>query len=365
MEKIIVELKNRSYPIVIANGLFKKFSSFWPLRTGDLAVFITNNRVASIYLDTLRNMFNESGVMTDHFIVPDGETSKSLIMLNKIFTRLLVKNYDRNTVLIALGGGVIGDLTGFAASIYQRGIRFMQVPTTLLAQVDASIGGKTGVNHILGKNMIGSFYQPIAVVIDLDSLYTLTSKEFASGLSEIIKYAIAFDAVFFNWLENNLDDLLKLNSKSLMYCVSHCCRLKVSVIIQDECEHGIRSLLNLGHTYGHAIESYLKYDKWSHGDAVSAGIMLAVKTAFNLGEFNNIYDIKRIQILLERARLPIRGPIEMKPKDYIQYMVRDKKSRLNNINLVLPVSIGKVKIFNNVDHNLILNSIGNSYFNRA
>lgn len=363
MERIIVELKNRSYPIIIANGLFKQSSSFWPLKNGDIAVFITNECVAPIYLKRLCNVLNMSGIITDQLILPDGEQNKSLRMLNKIFTKLLVQNYDKNTVLIALGGGVIGDLTGFAASVYQRGIRFIQAPTTLLAQVDASIGGKTGVNHVLGKNMIGSFYQPISVVIDLDSLYTLNDKEFSSGLSEIIKYAIALDSVFFYWLENNLDDLLKLNSKSLMYCISHCCKLKASIIIQDEREHSIRSVLNLGHTYGHAIESYLKYKKWSHGEAVSAGIMLAVNTALHLGQFNNIQDIERIQLLLKRANLPVCGPIDMKPKDYIKYMMRDKKSRLNQINLVLPISIGHARIFVNVDRDLILRSIKDSYYN--
>lgn len=358
MEKIIVKLSNASYPITIGSGLFKQFSTFYPLKYGDIVVIITNNRIAPIYLEELNDELNEFGVKTDQLILPDGEQSKSLCILNRIFTKLLTRNCDRDTILIALGGGVIGDLTGFAASIYQRGIRFIQVPTTLLAQVDASIGGKTGINHVLGKNMIGSFYQPVAVVIDLDFLHTLTTKEFSSGLAEIIKYAVAFDSVFFNWLEKNLDDLLKLNSKALMYCVSYCCKLKVSIITQDEKEYGVRSLLNLGHTYAHAIESYLKYSKkWSHGSAVSAGIMLAVSTAVRLGQFNNLNDINRIQTLLERSKLPIQGPKDMKPQDYIKYMERDKKSRLGKINLVLPISIGCSKIFINIDHNLVINSI--------
>lgn len=361
MEKIIVQLKDKNYPITIASGLFKHASSFWPLKHGDIAVIITNDRVAAIYLNMLNDVLDNFGVVTDRLILPDGEQSKSLHVLNKIFTKLLIQNYDRDTVLIALGGGVIGDLTGFAAATYQRGIRFIQVPTTLLAQIDASIGGKTGVNHTLGKNMIGSFYQPVSVVMDIDTLYTLTAKELSSGLAEIIKYAVAFDSVFFNWLENNLDNLLGLHVESLMYCISYCCKLKVSVITKDEYDCDVRSLLNLGHTYGHAIESYLKYSKWSHGEAISAGIMLAVNTSVCLGKFDNIDDVERIKLLLKRAALPIRGPKEMKPQNYMEYMIRDKKSRSDKINLILPTSIGCSRIFIDVSRDIILDSIVKTY----
>lgn len=248
-------------------------------------------------------------------------------------------------------------MTGFAASLYHRGIRFIQVPTTLLAQVDASIGGKTGINHILGKNMIGSFYQPVSVMIDLDCLCTLTNKDFVSGLSEVIKYAVAFDAEFFNWLENNLDNLLILDPRSLMHCVYRCCELKTSVVVSDERELGIRSILNLGHTYGHAIESYLGYSQWSHGEAISAGLMMAVNTAVCLGGLISSDDAIRIKLLLKRINLPVRGPNKMKPQDYIEYMLRDKKSRLGKINLVLPVSIGNAQLFMNVSPNIIIRSI--------
>lgn len=364
MKKIIVQLEKRSYPIIIANNLFKDSALIWPLKYKDIAVFITNEYIAPMYLKVLNNALNKLGIVTDQLVLPDGEISKSLDTLNRIFTKLLENNYDRNnTVLIALGGGVIGDLTGFAAAIYQRGIRFIQIPTTFLAQVDASIGGKTGVNHLLGKNMIGAFYQPISVFIDLDFLNTLSSKEFSSGLAEVIKYAIAFDAVFFNWLENNLDNLLLLHSKSLMYCIYRCCKIKASIIAMDEYEYeyGYRSLLNLGHTYGHAIESYFKYRSWSHGEAVAAGIMMACSTARCLGKFIEVDDVIRIRSLLKKANLPICGPEAMNPQDYIEYMIRDKKSRLGQINLVLPVSIGNVKMFKKVDHNIILRAIKDSY----
>lgn len=362
MEKIIVQLEKRSYPIVIANGLFRSTVLRWPLKCGDMALFITNTRIAPLYLYKINKILSRFGIITDQLVLPDGERSKSLNVLNNIFTKLLKNNYDRNTVLIALGGGVIGDVTGFAAAIYQRGIRFIQVPTTLLAQVDASIGGKTGVNHELGKNMIGSFYQPIAVFIDLDFLDTLTIRELSSGLAEIIKYAVAFDAVFFSWLENNLDNLLLLHDQSLLYCVYHCCKIKTSIINSDEYEYGNRSLLNLGHTYGHAIESFLKYSNiWSHGEAVAAGMMMAIHTAMRLGRFIKIVDVMRVQSLLKRAKLPICGPDAMKPTDYIEYMIRDKKSRLGKINLILPISIGDAQIFPDVDHNVILRSIEDNY----
>lgn len=358
MEQIVVQLEKKNYPIIISYDLFSNSLFNWPLKHGDTVVFITDNRIAPIYLNVLNDVLHELGVITDQLILPNGENSKSLRILNRIFTKLLTKNYDRNTVLIALGGGVIGDLTGFAASTYQRGIRFIQIPTTLLAQVDASIGGKTGINHVLGKNMIGSFYQPIAVLIDINFLKTLKIREFSSGLAEVIKYAVAFDAVFFSWLENNLDNLLSLHDQSLMYCVYHCCKIKTSIISIDEHEHGNRMFLNLGHTFGHAIESFLRYnDEWSHGEAVAVGMMMAISTAIRLKKFNKTEDFTRVQSLLNRAKLPIYGPEFMKPQDYIKYMIRDKKSRLGKINLVLPVSIGEMQLFMDVDHNLIIQAI--------
>lgn len=363
MKKIIVKLEERSYPIIIGNGLFNDPLFFIPLEKGDRVLCVTDDYVASHYLDVLFSVLNRLGVVVDQLVLSnDGEKNKSLIGLDLIFTKLLTKNYDRNTVLIAFGGGVIGDLTGFAASIYQRGIRFIQIPTTLLAQVDASIGGKTGINHILGKNMIGSFYQPISVIINLDFLSTLSSKELSCGLSEVIKYAVAFDVIFFNWLENNLDNLLGLDVQFLMYCICRCCEIKASVVSMDEYERNIRSLLNFGHTYGHAIESYFGYvKKWSHGEAIAAGIMIAANTAICLGEFDRV-QANRIKLLLIRAGLPVCGPEEMVPTDYLQYMNRDKKSTSGEINLILPVStIGNVKKFLNVQRDVVLSSIKESY----
>lgn len=362
MEKIILNLENKSYPIVIGQELSSDVLCFCFLNKNDRVLCVTDDYVASFYLDALCGLLVKLDVIVDQLILSnDREKNKSLMGLNLILDKLLIKNFDRNTVLIAFGGGVIGDLTGFAASVYQRGIRFIQIPTTLLAQVDASIGGKTGVNHELGKNMIGSFYQPISVLINLSFLSTLSKREFSCGLSEIIKYAIAFDAVFFDWLECHLDDLLALNMRFLMYCVRRCCEIKAFVVSIDEREQGMRSLLNLGHTYGHAIESYFSYVKWSHGEAVAAGIMIAVNTAVYLGEFSRIQAV-RIKSLLVRAGLPVCGPEEMKPMDYLTYMSRDKKSTLGEINLILPVvSIGNVRKFLNVKRSVILSSIAASY----
>lgn len=362
MEKIVVTLEKRSYSIFIGHKLFDDVLFCWPfLNRGDRVLCITDDRIASIYLDVLRSALMKLSVIMDQLILPNnGEQNKSLVILDVVFTKLLTQNYDRNTILIAFGGGVIGDLTGFVASIYQRGVRFIQVPTTLLAQVDASIGGKTGINHLLGKNMMGSFYQPISVVINLDFLSTLTAKEFACGLSEIIKYAVAFDAIFFRWLENHLDNLLALNMQSLMYCIRRCCEIKASIVSIDERETGVRSLLNFGHTYGHAIESYCGYTRWSHGEAIAAGIMMAVSTAIHLGKLDTVHSA-RIKSLLIRAGLPICGPKDMVPADYLIYMQRDKKSTLGKINLILPVSIGNVKHFFDVERNVILSSIEESY----
>ncbi|WP_044026222.1 3-dehydroquinate synthase [Candidatus Blochmanniella vafra] len=359
MKRIFIELQERSYFVYIAHGILKDTKFRWKLKKGDVAVLITDIQVAPLYLKRICNTLNSFGVITDRLVLPVGEQSKSLSVLDQIFTKLLNKNYDRNIVLIALGGGVIGDLTGFAAATYHRGIRLIQVPTTLLAQVDASVGGKTGINHVLGKNMIGAFYQPVEVIIDLDCLFTLSMKEFSAGLAEVIKYAVAFDASFFNWLENNLDDLLKFHPQSLMYCVYRCCKLKASIVSLDEREIqiGKRSLLNLGHTYGHAIESYFSYTGWSHGEAISVGIVMAVNAALHLQKFLSTRDAMRIKLLLERAHLPVHGPQEMQSKDYLRYMARDKKSRLGKINLVLPVSIGRARVFLNIDQNVILNSI--------
>lgn len=265
-------------------------------------MLVTNETLAPLYLDKVRGVLEQAGVIVDSVILPDGEKYKSLTVLDTVFTALLQKPHGRDTTLVALGGGVIGDLTGFAAASYQRGVRFIQVPTTLLSQVDSSVGGKTAVNHPLGKNMIGAFYQPASVVVDLDCLQTLPARELASGLAEVIKYGIILDGEFFTWLEENLDALLRLDGPAMAYCIRRCCELKAEVVAADERETGLRALLNLGHTFGHAIEAEMGYGNWLHGEAVAAGMVMAARTSERLEQFSSA-DTQRIIALLERAGL--------------------------------------------------------------
>lgn len=356
MEKVSVTLGERSYPITIAAGLFNDPASFWPLKTGNRAMLVTNQTLAPLYLDAVRKQLENAGVKVDQVILPDGEQYKTLDVMAQVFTALLKNSHGRDTTLVALGGGVIGDLTGFAAASYQRGVRFIQIPTTLLSQVDSSVGGKTAVNHPLGKNMIGAFYQPASVVIDLNCLNTLPLRELSSGLAEVIKYGIILDGEFFHWLEKNLDALLALDGDAMAYCIRRCCELKAAVVAADEHELGLRALLNLGHTYGHAIEAHMGYGNWLHGEAVAAGMVMAARTAERLGQFQT-EDTTRIITLLQRAGLPVTGPESMSPEDYLPHMMRDKKVLAGELRLVLPVAIGKAEVRTGVAHDTVLAAI--------
>ena len=356
MEKITVSLGDRSYPITIAAGLFNDPASFWPLKAGDNAMLVTNQTLAPIYLESLSALLSNAGIKVDQVILPDGEQYKTLAVMDEVFTALLKKPHGRDTTLIALGGGVIGDLTGFAAASYQRGVRFIQVPTTLLSQVDSSVGGKTAVNHPLGKNMIGAFYQPASVVVDTHCLATLPPRELASGLAEVIKYGIILDGEFFQWLEQNLDALLALDEKALAYCIRRCCELKAEVVAADERETGVRALLNLGHTFGHAIEAHMGYGNWLHGEAVSAGMVMAARTAERLGQFTSV-ETDRIIALLLLAGLPVHGPASMAAEDYLPHMMRDKKVLAGELRLVLPLAIGRSEVRGGVAHDMVLAAI--------
>ncbi|AKC60716.1 3-dehydroquinate synthase [Blochmannia endosymbiont of Camponotus (Colobopsis) obliquus] len=349
-------LGHRDYLIFIGSGLLSNMKLYSSLKSGDTGVIITNDVVSLLYLETVYIGLSKSGVVVDKLVLPDGEEYKTLTVAERVISFLLQKKYDRDLVLIALGGGVIGDLTGFVASIYHRGVRFIQIPTTLLSQVDASIGGKTAVNHALGKNMIGRYHQPNSVVVDFNCLNTLPRREFSSGLAEVIKYAILFDRDFFVWLEDHLKDLFLLKSECLMYCIKRCCELKGNIVEMDECENSSRMLLNLGHTYAHAIEVFLCYKGWLHGEAVSAGIMMAIRFALRVGLFN-ASDAERVKMLFVRANLPIYGPMEMSPEDYYLCMLRDKKNRLGQLRLVLPIEIGKAVIYDNVSSDVLKSSI--------
>ncbi|XRX42662.1 MAG: 3-dehydroquinate synthase [Buchnera aphidicola (Eriosoma harunire)] len=356
MEKIEVLLDKRSYPIIIGSSVFEDDSIFCPLEPGNQAMLVTNKTLANLWKDQLLYELRKFGIKVDQVILSDGEQYKTFNETEVIISALLDKKHSRDTTLIALGGGVIGDITGFAASIYQRGVKFIQIPTTLLSQVDAAIGGKTGVNHILGKNMIGTFWQPSSVIINLNYLSTLSSVELISGLAEVIKYAIIFDANFFSWIEDNLHSLLMLKEEETTYCIKRCCEIKAQIIALDERESNFRAILNLGHTYGHAIESHSGYGNWLHGEAVSVGIVMAARTSELLGYLNAV-ETKRIINLLVRAGLPTKGPKNMTPSSYLPYIMRDKKVISGTVRLILPITIGAAKIQMGVDKNIIFSAI--------
>lgn len=281
-QQIQVDLGERSYPIYIGQSLMSDSETLSRYLLKKRILIVTNETVAPLYLKQVQDTMASFGEISS-VILSDGEQFKDLTHLDSIFTALLQRNYGRDSVLVALGGGVIGDMTGFAAACYQRGIDFIQIPTTLLSQVDSSVGGKTAVNHPLGKNMIGAFYQPQIVIIDTECLQTLPAREFAAGMAEVIKYGIMWDADFFQWLENNVQALKSLDTQALVYAISRCCEIKADVVSQDETEQGVRALLNLGHTFGHAIEAEMGYGNWLHGEAVAAGTVLAAQTAKSLG----------------------------------------------------------------------------------
>ncbi|WP_392565768.1 3-dehydroquinate synthase [Utexia brackfieldae] len=354
-KQLIVTLAERSYPIHIGRGLFDDIGPFG-LSAGQRVLIVTNQTIAPYYLAQVTSTLTQHHIIVDHFCLPDGEQYKTVAVWQQIMTALLEKNHTRKSIIVALGGGVIGDMAGFAAACYQRGIQFIQVPTTLLSQVDSSVGGKTGVNHPLGKNMIGAFYQPQSVVIDTDSLKTLPARELSAGLAEVIKYGIILDNTFFAWLENNIDQLINLDPKALSYCIHRCCELKAHIVAQDENELGIRAILNLGHTFGHAIEAELGYGQWLHGEAVSVGTLMAAQTAEILGLITPV-DIERIKQLLSRANLPTQRPKQMDAKAYLPHMLRDKKVISDKLRLVLPTAIGQAEIREGIDHAVVLAAI--------
>ena len=350
-----VELQERRYPILIGNGLLQDERSY-PVKRGERVMIVTNPTVAQFYLDTVTFALKKRGCEVDHVLLPDGEKYKTLESLNLIFTALLQGNHGRDTTIIALGGGVIGDVAGFAAASYQRGVRLIQIPTTLLSQVDSSVGGKTAVNHELGKNMIGAFYQPSMVIIDTHTLGTLPKREVNAGLAEVIKYGAILDYEFFEWLEAHIDELVALNNESLQHCIARCCQIKADVVARDETEKGDRALLNLGHTFGHAIETHLGYGNWLHGEAVSTGMMMAAALSEQLGDIS-VADVSRLEKLLARANLPTLSPDSMQLEDYLPHMMRDKKVLEGKLRLVLLKSLGQAYIATDTDKDLVLNAI--------
>lgn len=356
MERINVDLAERSYPISIGAGLLSDPALFSSLKPQQKVVVISNTTVAPLYAPRLMATLQSLECQVDLLTLPDGEQYKSLETFNTIMTFLLEGSYNRDVVLVALGGGVIGDLVGFAAACYHRGVDFIQVPTTLLSQVDSSVGGKTAVNHPLGKNMIGAFYQPKSVVIDTDCLNTLPGREFAAGMAEVIKYGIIIDSDFFAWLEQHVDKLVALDNPALCYAIARCCQIKADVVNADEKESGIRALLNLGHTYGHAIEAEMGYGNWLHGEAVASGTMMAAQTSV-LRSLMTPQQLERIKTLLVKCNLPTHTPESMSYEHFIKHMMRDKKVLAGQLRLILPTGIGSAEVLGDTDEAIIRQAI--------
>ena len=354
MKKLLVELGDRSYPIYIGSGLLNQPDLYTQHIKAKQVVVVTNETIAPLYLDTILKNLQRFDVET--VILPDGEQFKTLETVTHIFDKLLVSKFSRNATLIALGGGVIGDMGGFAAACYQRGISFLQMPTTLLAQVDSSVGGKTGVNHPLGKNMIGAFYQPECVIADTDVLDTLDDRQLSAGLAEIIKYGLIRDAEFFEWLENNINALLARDKQALSYAIERSCLNKAEIVAVDETEKGVRATLNLGHTFGHAIETGTGYGTYLHGEAVAIGTCQAADLSRKKGWLNDA-DVERIIQLFKQCKLPIYPPKEIDSDRFLELMAVDKKNVDGQIRLILLTKIGVATLPTDVDKMLLIQTL--------
>lgn len=338
MEKLTVALGERAYPIYIGQGALGGSELVLPFLRRPKAAIVSNTTVAPLYLQKFSDSLRASGIDVAEIILPDGEQFKNWQTLNTIFDVLLERRCERSTTLIALGGGVVGDMTGFAAACYQRGMPFIQIPTTLLAQVDSSVGGKTAINHPSGKNMIGAFYQPCLVIADTDLLNTLPDRELKAGLAEVIKYGLIRDLPFLEWLETHIECLFSREPQALEYAIRRSCENKAEVVVADEHENGERALLNIGHTFGHAIETGMGYGEWLHGEAVAAGTMMAAELSRQLGWIST-NDVARVEALFLRAGLPVRGP-DMAADRYLDLMQHDKKVQGGKMRLVLFKEIG-------------------------
>lgn len=350
-----VDLGERSYPIHIGPGLLDDGSLLRPHLAGRQVMIVTNETVAPLYLESLkRSLIGNAVAGTDlhkdldvrELILPDGEHTKTLASVERIWDALLAAGFNRRCTLIALGGGVIGDMTGYAAACYQRGVAFIQVPTTLLSQVDSSVGGKTGVNHPRGKNMIGAFWQPRAVVIDTTTLRSLPARELSAGLAEVIKYGLIRDLDFLAWLEANMAALREVDDALLIEAILRSCTIKARVVVEDETEQGVRALLNLGHTFGHAIEAHQGYGNWLHGEAVGTGMAMAASLSRRLGWLDEA-DVTRVTTVLEAAGLPLAAPGGMDAEAFIERMRLDKKNLDSRLRLVLLRALGDACVHDN------------------
>lgn len=354
MKMLQVALGERSYPIYIGHDLLSQPELLTQHIKGNEVLVVTNETVAPLYLqavlDSLQDYRCESAVL------PDGEQYKNLEVLNQVFDQLLTSHFSRQVTVIALGGGVIGDMSGFAAACYQRGVPFIQIPTTLLSQVDSSVGGKTAVNHALGKNMIGAFYQPQCVIADTNTLNTLEDRQLSSGLAEVIKYGLINDPEFFTWLEGNIVALRAREPSALAEAIERSCQDKANIVADDELEHGVRALLNLGHTFGHAIETGMGYGNWLHGEAIASGMVMAADLSHRIG-WLTLQDVERIKTLLQAAGLPITTPEGMTAEQFVELMSVDKKVQNGVIRLVLLQGVGKAVISDDYSSDLLIETL--------
>ncbi len=357
MKQLIVELGERSYPIMIGAGVLNQAAELLSKHLpGKQVMVVSNPNVAEQY-GYLKPLLSQLvGKEVSYHLFPDGEEYKTQQQIDQLYAQLLQNKHSRNTSLIALGGGVVGDMTGYASACYQRGVNFIQVPTTLLSQVDSSVGGKTGINHPLGKNMIGAFKQPGLVLIDTQVLHSLPARELSAGLAEVVKYGLIYDAEFFAWLEQQAEALMAMDDQALAYAIERCCAIKAEVVAQDETEQGIRAWLNLGHTFGHAIEASMGYGTWLHGEAVAAGTVMALDLSVRLGMLPS-EALERTKLLLQRMKLPIAGPAELSAEQYLPKMAVDKKNVDGNIRLVLLEQLGRACLRSAVDNELLLQVI--------
>lgn len=341
MKTLDLDLGPRSYSIFIGQGLLARADLLDAGIAGNQVLVVSNETVAPLYLDKLKRALGDRDVRV--VVLPDGEEFKTLAELTKILDALVGARFARDCTIVALGGGVVGDMAGFAAACYQRGVTHVQVPTTLLAQVDSSVGGKTGVNHPQGKNMIGAFHQPSCVIADTDTLDTLPDRELCAGFGEVIKYGLLWDAEFFIWLEEHLPELLSRDRECLTAVIHRSCQIKAEMVSADETEGGVRALLNLGHTFGHAIEAGLGFGTWLHGEAVAAGLCMAADLSARLGRIG-VDDVKRVERLVESAKLPIRAPAALSAERMLDLMAVDKKIKGGKLRLILLDAIGRAEL---------------------
>jgi 3-dehydroquinate synthase len=343
---LTVRLGDRSYPIYVGDGLLDDSELIARHLPQKRVAVVTNTTVAEHYLERVQAALRRADVAYVSIILPDGEDHKNWNSLNLIFDQLLAARCERHTTVLALGGGVVGDMAGFASATYLRGVPFIQIPTTLLSQVDSSVGGKTAINHPLGKNMIGAFYQPRAVIADTATLNTLPDRELSAGLAEVVKYGLIMDLPFLQWLEQNLAQLMARDPDAIAYAVYQSCENKARIVGQDEHEQGVRALLNFGHTFGHAIEAGLGYGKWLHGEAVAVGCVLAARLSCLLGDLTDT-DVGRVRHLFQQAGLPVDAP-DLGVDRYLELMGHDKKTRDGKLNFILLRGLGRAYVANHV-----------------